>query len=80
MFDIDSQVCYNIYLINKVNKMAKKKTQAQYNKTHRIKHDLISIRLKKSTVKSLADLKILLNVENQNEVTEYLIKFHEENK
>ena len=80
MFDIDSQVWYNIYLINKVNKMAKKKLQAQYNRTYKEKHNLTSIRLKKSTVKSLADLKTLLNVENQNEVTEYLIKFHEENK
>lgn len=60
--------------------MTKKKPQAQYNRTHKNKHDLTNIRLKKSTVKSLADLKTLLNVENQNEVTEYLIKFHEENK
>jgi len=60
--------------------MTKKKPQAQYNRTHKNKHDLTSIRLKKSTVKSLADLKTLLNAKNLNEVVEKVIEFHKINK
>lgn len=80
MFDIDSQVCYNIYLINKVNKMAKKNLQSQYNRTYKEKHNLTSVRLNKKVIKDLADLKILFNVKNLNEVVEKVIEFHKINK
>jgi hypothetical protein len=80
MFDIDSQVCYTLYLINKVNKMAKKKPQSQYNKIYKEKHNLTSVRLNKQVIKDLADLKILFNAKNLNEVVEKIIEFHKINK